>query len=370
MKQDFLNGYRVLDLSQYIPGPFATRMLSDLGADVIKVEPPRGDPMRNFMLSDDSTPSALYRHLNRGKRITRLDLKTDAGKAALSRLIKDADVLLESFRPGVMERLGFDKARLEQLNPQLVHCALSGFGQNGPYRDHAGHDLTYCAAAGALSGSGTRQQPTMTFPPLADHAGAMQAVNAIQSALLGRARTGRGAFIDISLFESALAWQYLGLSEAEAEREHDREQLLLNGGAACYNIYQTSDNQFFALAPLEAKFWRAFCEAMEHPAWISRQLEAMPQTALINELRALFLSQPLEYWSELLSDVDCCFEAIPPLHQVTSHPQVVARQLIHDWQPAYPAWINGAPCKPPGLPVELPDGAAVDWLRPNPETSD
>lgn len=359
---NFLAGYRVLDLSQYIPGPFATRMLSDLGADVIKVEPPRGDPMRNFMLSDNAMPSALYRHLNRGKRIVRLDLKTDQGKAELSRLIKQADVLLESFRPGVMDRLGFDCKRLEQLNPQLIHCALSGFGQNGPYRDHAGHDLTYCAASGALSATGTSEQPVMIFPPLADHAGAMQAVNTIQAALLGRVKSNKGAFIDISLFDSAMAWQYLGLSEAEEKSGVQREQLLLNGGAACYNIYQTADGQFFALAPLEAKFWQAFCEAVDRTAWIPRHLENMPQTTLIAELRELFLSQPLEHWQQLLEGVDCCFEIIPTLDQIKQHPQVEARGLLNDWEPNYPAWIDGAPCKNERGMIRINEGTSVEWL--------
>lgn len=360
--QSFLTGYRILDLSQYIPGPFATRMLSDLGADVIKVEPPRGDPMRNFMLSDNATPSALYRHLNRGKRILRLDLKSESGKAELTRLLKQADVLLESFRPGVMDRLGFDRGLLELINPRLVHCALSGFGQNGPYRNHAGHDLTYCAAGGALSASGSLERPMMTFPPLADHAGAMQAVNAIQSALLGRVNSGKGAFLDISLFDSAMAWQYLGLSEAEESDPMKREQLLLNGGAACYNIYQTADGAFLALAPLEEKFWRAFCEAVDRSAWIPRQLENMPQTALIGELRELFLSQPLEHWERVLGEVDCCCEVIPSLDQVKTHPQVEARGLLHGWEPAYPAWVNGAPCKPSVPLQEIGDGESADWL--------
>lgn len=160
----FLTGYRIIDLSQYIPGPFATRLLADHGAEVIKIEPPHGDPMRHFLKPEGDTPSPLYRHLNRGKKIVRLDLKTDAGKALFTRLLASADVLLESFRPGVMARLGFGRETLQEINPKLIHCALSGFGQTGPYRERGGHDLTYCAVSGALSASGTVERPVMTFP--------------------------------------------------------------------------------------------------------------------------------------------------------------------------------------------------------------
>ncbi len=242
----FLAGYRVLDLSQYIPGPFATRQLADLGADVIKVEPPHGDPMRFFMMPDTTEQSPLYLHLNRGKRIVRIDLKSSEGKEQFKKLLLKTDVLMESFRPGVMDKLGFGRAALKELNPRLVHCALSGFGQTGPYRDQAGHDLTYCAASGALTLTGTREKPVMAFPPVADHAGALQAINAIQAALLGRAKSGNGAFLDISLYESALSWQYLTLNPADTATPQERETAMLNGGLACYNIYQTQDKRFAA----------------------------------------------------------------------------------------------------------------------------
>ena len=282
----FLSGYNILDLSQYIPGPYATRQLADLGADVIKVEPPAGDPMRHFMSDADngSDHSQIYQHLNRGKRIVKIDLKQKSGKETLIKLVKDADVLLESFRPGAMSRLGFDRETLNKLNPTLIHCALSGFGQNGPYEQRAGHDLTYCAVSGALSNTGTNERPVMSFPPVADHAGAMQACNTILAALLSRTHSNRGAFIDISLYESALAWQYLSFHEHEPQRE----ALLLNGGAACYNIYQTADERFIALAPLETKFWLAFCEAASKPEWVDRQSDSLPQVSLIQEVTDLF----------------------------------------------------------------------------------
>ncbi len=341
MTDKFLRNIRVLDLSQYIPGPFATRQLADLGADVIKIEPPQGDPMRFFGCDpvDSESVSPVYQHLNRGKRVLKVDLKVAEGKAALEGLLADADVLLESFRPGVLARLGFDRDRLETLNPGLVHCALSGFGQTGVYRDRGGHDLTYCAVAGALSSTDERRVPAITFPPLADHAGAMQAVNTILAALLSKASgaSSHGAFLDISLCESALSWQYLQLL-GTGNMEH-----LLTGGSASYNVYTTADNRFVVFAGLEAKFWQAFCAAVSRPDWLARQHESLPQTALLAEVKALFAQKELAYWLDLLSDVDCCFEPVPLLAEVVQHPQLLQRQTLTSHEPGYPGWIDGEP---------------------------
>ena len=356
LSNQFLSNYKVLDLSQYIPGPYATRQLADLGADVIKIEPPTGDPMRHFMSNskpksncdldcdgdtniNDDDYSPIYQHLNRGKRIVKIDLKQDSGKEILSNLLKNADVLLESFRPGVLARLGFDRDTLNTLNPQLIHCALSGFGQNGPYEQKAGHDLTYCAASGALSNSGTVEKPVMSFPPVADHAGAMQACNTILAALLSRTHTNTGAFIDISLYESVLAWQYLNFHAKDPQRE----SLLLNGGVAYYNIYQTADARFIALAPLEAKFWMAFCKAVSKPEWLDRQSDELPQTALIEEISELFKTQTLYHWNGLFKNIDCCYEPILLADEVAKHPQAIARNALDGANPRYPAWINKSP---------------------------
>jgi len=360
----FLSSYKILDLSQYIPGPYATRQLADLGADVIKVEPPAGDPMRHFMsdAENDSDYSPIYQHLNRGKRIVKIDLKQESGKQTLSKLIKNADVLLESFRPGVMSRLGFDREALSKLNPRLIHCALSGFGQNGPYEQKAGHDLTYYAVSGALSNSGTSERPVMSFPPVADHAGAMQACNTILAALLSRTHTNQGAFIDISLYESALAWQYLNFHENSHDNNPQREALLLNGGAACYNIYQTADERFIALAPLERKFWVAFCGAVSKPKWLDRQSDALPQTSLIREVSDLFKTKTLSYWDSIFKDVDCCYEPILLAGEVATHPQVIARGALSGFNPRYPAWINGSAVINEESCDDFDDSLSIEWL--------
>ena len=333
---EFLDDIKILDLSQYIPGPFATRQLSDLGAQVIKVEPPDGDPMRRFMYAGDSETSPVYRHLNRGKRICRLDLKSSAGQQTLRQLLKDADVLLESFRPGVLQRLGFERTTLNSINPQLIHCALSGYGQSGPYLHRAGHDLNYCAASGALGLNSSENQPVITYPPLADHAGAMQASVCILAALHARQCSGEGAYIDVSLFESCLSWQYLPFFKSD----NMRSELLLNGGAACYNIYQCRDGHFISLAALEQHFWQNFCAAVDKPEWLDLQYSEMPQKQLIAQVTELFKQQTHSHWNQIFDPVDCCYEALLLGDEMSSHPQIKARKALTRDGPAYPAHIN------------------------------
>lgn len=342
-----LSGMKVLDLSQYIPGPYATLLLSDMGAAVVKIEPPQGDPMRTFGPVADDGISPLYRVLNGNKTILRIDLKTDSGRATLDGLVQQADVLVESFRPGVMDRLGFGPDRLKVLNPRLVHCALSGYGQTGPLTFRAGHDLTYMALTGALSMMGTAETPVIPFPPMADHAGAMHAVMAILAALVRQGRDGVGAHIDVSLFEGALGLNALGLTLG-AGGAVARESDLLNGGAAYYRLYRCQDGRFVALAPLEPKFWEAFCRAVDRPDWLPRQAEPMPQTDLIGEIAALFSTRPMRDWVEHLSGTDCCFDPVLEPHEVPGHPHVRARGFTTAAESAtagvevvFPAYVDG-----------------------------
>ena len=334
--QPLLEGVRVIDLSQYIPGPLATRQLADLGADVIKIEPPDGDPMRRFMAADTERDSPVYRHLNRGKRVCRLDLKSKAGNSHLSELLSGADILLESFRPGVLERLGFTRKRLKQLNPELIHCALSGFGQTRPWAQRAGHDINYCALAGQTLVSGTAEQPVIAYPPIADHASAQQAAIAMLAALHGRDRSDEGVFLDISITESILAWQYLPVLGDASERAAS----ILNGGAACYNIYPCANDEFVSLGAIEAHFWENFCHAMSRPDWIERQFESMPQNALIEELTDTFTREPLSHWDSLLDSVDCCYAPLTTPAQLAGLAQFKARQSWSADGPNYPGRID------------------------------
>ena len=333
MLDDTLQGYRVLDLSQYLPGPYATRLLADLGADVIKIEPPGGDPMRTFLFLDDDGISPLYKQVNAGKTVVKIDLKRDSGQASFTELVKTADVLLESYRPGVMSRLGFGPDFLRSLNPRLIHCALSGYGQEGPANQRAGHDLTYLALSGMLHHIGTLDTPVIPFPPVSDYASGQHASSMILAALLHRERQGEGCYIDASIFETVLSWQSFGQAGVgRSGRALDPGYGLISGGMACYQIYRTADQKFVVLGALEEKFWQAFCTAIERPEWISRQHEQMPQTTLISELRALFASAPSGSWVELLAGTDCCFEPLLSPEEVVEHPHVKYRQMIEPAQ--------------------------------------
>jgi crotonobetainyl-CoA:carnitine CoA-transferase CaiB-like acyl-CoA transferase len=353
----FLENVRVIDLSQYIPGPFATRQLADLGADVIKIEPPGGDPMRFFMHGDTDELSPVYRHINRGKRICKLDLKSAADKQLLRELIKDADILLESFRPGVLARLGFGRDELDQINPGLIHCALSGYGQNGPYALRAGHDINYNALSSQSIVSGSAHRPIIGYPPIADHAAAMQASVAMLAALHARGHSPGSIYLDISIAESIMSWQYLPiLTNAE-----ERATSILNGGAACYNIYQCADEQFISLGAIETGFWKNFCDALQQPQWITLQYASMPQQALIAEVAEHISRHPLDYWHQLLDAVDCCYAPLLTPAQLSANPQILARGSLADSGPNYPGWINDAAVDIDDAIIEIEPARSLGW---------
>jgi len=343
---DLLEATRVLDLSQYLPGPSATQMLADMGADVIKVEPLQGDPllaMNPLTGGPDGEP--FYEAVNAGKSVLRLDLKTEQGRSGFETLISRADVMLESYRPGVMDRLGFGPAVLKDLNPKLIHCALSGYGQQGPKSGEGGHDINYIALSGGLSVSGSSETPVAGWPPAADYTGALNAVNAILAALIRCYRTGQGAYLDIAMADTFMAWQPWGLTGQVQGARMTRQGNLLNGGAACYRVYAVAGGDFVTLGALEDKFWINFCDAVARPDWIARHKEALPQKDLIGEVEALFASDNLEHWEQALAGVDCCYQAVLDYDQAAAHPQVKVRKLVHQYadhsQILWPAHVDG-----------------------------
>jgi alpha-methylacyl-CoA racemase len=344
----WLDGVRVLDLSQYLPGPLATLLLADFGADVLKIEPPRGDEMRNLGPRDDGGRAIFYKSVNAGKTIRRMDLKQQESREEFLQLVESADILLESFRPGVMARLGLDYATLAARNPRLVYCSLSGYGCGGPLEQAAGHDANYLAQAGVLYRNGN-EAPVYFDPPVADTTGSLFAVIAILGALRGRDRAGRGCAIDIGLADVAVPLQIFQVADYGARGySPSRNETYLNGGAACYRIYATSDDRHVALGAIEEKFWRRFCEMADHPGWIARAIEPMPQQELITDVATFFEGLTLADCVARFAATDCCLTPVLTVGEALESEHCRSRGLVQrgnagDLQPLFPARINGDP---------------------------
>lgn len=297
-----LTGITVLDLSRLFPGPYATLLLAQLGARVIKVEPPgAGDYMRLLPPPGPDGMNPIFTALNRGKRSIVINLNDDAGKTTLRELARRADVLVESFRPGVLERLGVGLEALRAANPRLITCAIAGYAADGPLANAPGHDVTYQAVSGAL-GFGAAP-PALPLLPLADLAGGLFAALGIVAAVAARATTGAGRHIPITLEESIGALLLTEQAEAGiALRFGD----LLRGGRAGYRLYRCADGRYLALAALEEKFWDAFCQAVGRTDWRPRYAE-INQALLADEIAVVLERQPADAWETLLqaADVPC-----------------------------------------------------------------
>ncbi|MBC7248722.1 MAG: CoA transferase [Anaerolineae bacterium] len=341
-----LTGIRVLDLSRLLPGPFCSMILADFGAEVIKIEEPvRGDYMRSIPPLARQE-GAVFLAVNRNKKSLTLNLKTEAGRRIFMQLARTADVLLEGFRPGVMARLGLDYAALREVNPRLVYCSLSGYGQAGPYRQRAGHDLNYIALGGVLSLLGGEDcPPTVPGVQLADLCGGLWAALAITLALLARERTGVGQYLDVAMLDSVVslltvpaAVHFLGGNVDGGPRPAPAT------GQANYNVYRTRDGRYMTLGALEVKFWRAFCQAVGREDWIERQ----DDDRLVGEVQALFATRTLAEWEELFTGQDVCCEPVHTLEEVFADPQVQARGMLVEVE--HP--LEGG-LKQLGMPIKL-----------------
>lgn len=321
-----LQGVRVLDLSRLLPGPMCTAHLAAMGADVIKVEDPAtGDYARAM--------GSFYQTVNRNKRSVAIDLKTSGGRSGFLALAKTANVILEGFRPGVVANLGIDYPRVKAVRPDIVYCALSGYGQDGPYRLKPGHDINYLAYAGVLNEIGVPGQPPgLCNIQIADVlGGAMSAAVGILAALYNAHRTGEGRYLDVSMTDCALAHNVMPLMAyndhgAAAERGGD----CLTGGLPWYNVYATLDGRYVALGALEAKFWNAFCEEIGRREWRDQPEDPEARRRIGHELAELFASRPLEYWTERFADVDCCLSPVLTLEEAMGDPQLNARGMFVD----------------------------------------
>lgn len=345
-----LAGVRVLDLSRLLPGPFATMVLGDLGAQVDKLEDPRGGDYLRFMPPREGKAlNSVFELLNRGKRSAVLDLKTDAGREAFLALITHYDVLVESFRPGVLERLGLGNEALWAVNPRLVVCAISGYGATGPLAQRAGHDLNYLARAGVLGLTGPNDgPPQVPGVQVADIGGALYSVIGILAALRARDATGRGSAVDIAMCEAAASFATFGLAVHAGGLSEPRGRGVLSGGIAPYGTYATKDGRHVALAALEPKFWSAFCEGVGIQGRPDALVPGAHQAKWTAELESLFASRTFAEWREFADRVDCCLEPVLLPEELESDPQHVARGLfaggaLRMRTPAGPATEGAAP---------------------------
>ncbi|MEZ0479954.1 CaiB/BaiF CoA transferase family protein [Planococcus sp. SSTMD024] len=313
-----LSGVRVLDVTYYVPGPFAGMRLAEFGAEVIKVEPPNGDPSRRM------GGGLVHRAHNAGKKIVQLDLKSESGKREVLELVRSADALIETFRPGVMNKLGLDYESVKEYKGDIVYCSLSGYGQAGELAHLGSHDLNYLALSGALDQLrdkiGRPVHPTNT---LADYTGGLLAAEQILAALIRKFRTGEGAYLDIALAE--VMAEFLPNHDAYAEAglsEHGVPDI--GGGHISYAIYETKDGRFVTLGALEEKFWRNFCKLAGRPDWLSWG-ECAPDTPEHRQVQAFFKSKSWQEWYGLSLVHDCCLAPVLTAAERHRHPFFLGR---------------------------------------------
>jgi alpha-methylacyl-CoA racemase len=356
-----LSDVKVLDLSRLLPGGFCSLMLADFGAEVLKVEDTgMGDYVRwaipKYEGAEESASAAYFLALNRGKKSIRINLKSEGGRAVLLKLVKEYDVVLESFRPGVLDRLGVGYERMKQENPRLVYCAISGYGQDGPYRDRSGHDMNYLGLVGLLGLTGDKEgPPVQAAGQIADlGGGALMAAFGIMAALRERDRSGEGQLVDVSMADGSLSWLAMVAAKYFADKTGPhRGDLELAGSLVCYRPYACADG-YVTLGALEPKFWQAWCRGIGREDLIEKQFER-PGSEAHAEVERIFLEKTRAEWQEFASHHDCCLEPVLDLDEALDSELVRAREMVVEVeQPGAtePVKLLGAPVKLSRTPAE------------------
>ncbi|MCX7179143.1 MAG: CaiB/BaiF CoA-transferase family protein [Proteobacteria bacterium] len=333
-----LAGLTVLDLTRLLPGPAATLHLADLGAEVIKIEDTGlGDYARSLgagaaAANQAGEDSPFFKLLNRNKRSLRLDLKRSEGIAVFLRLAATADVIVEGFRPGVVDKLGIGYDAVKALNPRIVYCAISGYGQNGPWRERAGHDINYIATAGVLDQIGVKgQAPALPNFQIGDLlGGALTSLVGLLAAVFEAKTTGQGRYIDVAMTDAVFAHAYSAmLVTLERGSPAARGDDLLSGGVPCYGVYRTADKRYLAVGALEPKFWELLCAAIDRPDLVPYGLASGRQGEWTKEqLTKLIATRPLAHWADVFNKVDCCVTPVLTLDEAMCHPHLVARGMV------------------------------------------
>jgi len=329
-----LDGIRVLDLSRLAPGPYCSMLLADFGADVILVEPVPGASAKlagPSGASESAQRAAAYNALARGKRSIALNLKEPEAREIFYALAKDADVVLEGFRPGVVQRLGVDYETIRALNPRIVYCSLSGFGQTGPYANLVGHDINYIAIGGALGVTGRPgTPPAIPINLIADFAGGgLFAAFAICVALLARDRTGEGQYIDMAMTDGVLSLMTMAFTQYFANGTIIRPgEYLLNGGVPWYDTYQCADGRWFSIGSIEPHFYEALCRVLGCEEFLGRQYDASSYPAMRERFAAVFRTKTADEWMEIMSQHDICAAPVLEMDRVVQNPHNLARNMV------------------------------------------
>src|SRR5438552_882810 len=325
-----LAGIRVLDLTRLLPGPMATMHLADLGADVIKIENTGAGDYAREMGRTREGMSDFFRLVNRNKRAIRLDLKRPQGREVFLRLAKGADVLVEGFRPGAMAKLSIGYEALAAVNPRLVYCSITGYGQDGPYADRAGHDVNYIGYAGVGDRIGTAEAPVVPNFQIADLlGGALTPVMGILAALIDARSSGRGRHVDVAMTDAVFAHAILPLvGFLERGKVPGRGTGMLGGGLPCYNVYRTRDGRYMAVGALERKFWETLCDILGCPELKGKHIVYGEEARPVRErLAAIFASRAQREWAELFARADCCVSPILTLDEALANEQLRARGM-------------------------------------------
>lgn len=327
-----LQTLKIVDFSTLLPGPYGSMLLADLGADVLHIESPSRPDLARLTPPFVGKESTLHSYINRNKKSITLDLKQTAAIDTIKQLIMEYDIVIEQFRPGVMTRLGLDYNQLKELNPALIYCSITGYGQTSPYQQRAGHDINYLALAGIADASRRKGQPPVPQSiQVADVAGgSLHGVIGILAAVIARQATGEGQHIDISMADCAFALNALaGSGFLAAGVEPKPEQQVLNGGSY-YDYYQTRDGFFLAVGCLEPTFLQHFCQTIDKQEWMSLASNPQPdaQQQFKVMLTDMFLTQDLAYWQQLFADTDVCVEPVLTFAEACEHPHFQSRQMI------------------------------------------
>ena len=342
-----LSSLKILDFSTLLPGPFATMMLADMGADILWV-----DSVKSKIDQENSKAATMREYLGRSKRSIALDLKKPEAVDIIKRLVDEYDIIVEQFRPGAMKRLGLDYKTIFKINPRIIYCSITGYGQTGPYKDRAGHDINYLATAGVSSHSGRKNNgPILSGVQIADIAGgSLPAVSGILAAVIQRIQTGEGQYIDISMTDGSFALNTIhGAEYLSGGSEPKLESTILNGGSY-YDYYQTKDGRYFSVGSLEPKFFQQLCKVLEKTGYIKTEsdLQSQDTEELKFQIASIFKQKNYEDWCIMFSAIDACVEPVLTFTEAVHHPQLKSRKMIVD----VPA-DNGSYKKQIGNPVKF-----------------